>query len=53
MENSSTIVAGSTRDDLIIAGMPPVNLLLVGGHGAIRNTLGTLLRNVGGPILAW
>ena len=54
MENSSTIVAGSTaRDDLIIAGMPPVNLLLAGGHGAIRNTLGTLLRNVEGPILAW
>lgn len=54
MENPSAILAGSAvRDELLIAGMPPVNLLLAGAHGAIRTTLGTLLRNVEGPILAW
>ena len=54
MENPSALVAGATaHDHLLVAGMPPVNLLLAGGHGAIRRTLGSLLRGVQGPILAW
>jgi hypothetical protein len=54
MENLSTVVAGATvQEDLLITGMPPVNLLLTGGHGVVRNILGALLRDFAGPIAAW
>ncbi len=54
MENPMLVFAGATaREDLLMAGMPPVNLLLTGDHGVIRNVLGALLRDFSGPISAW
>jgi sigma-54-interacting transcriptional regulator len=54
MENPSTALAGATaHEDLLLMGMPPVNLLLTGSHGRIREVLGRLLRAVDGPIAAW
>ena len=54
MENPSTAFAGTTvREEFLVSGMPPVNLLLTGGLAAVRNLLGALLRSVDGPILAW
>jgi hypothetical protein len=43
----------SEYDDPLLMRMPPVNVLLTGGHGATREVLARLLRDVGGPILAW
>ena len=40
-------------DDPLLMRMPAVNVLLTGGHGATREVLARLLRDVGGPILAW
>lgn len=54
MENQSTVFAGTTaREELLVSGMPPVNLLLTGGLASVRTLLGALLRSVDGPILAW
>ena len=54
MENPTTVFAGATaREDLLMTGMPPVNLLLTGDHGVIRSVLGALLRDFAGPISAW
>jgi hypothetical protein len=54
MESPSTVFAHVTsQEELLLTSMPPVNLLITGGLGAIRNLLGSLLRNVDGPILAW
>jgi hypothetical protein len=54
MDTSSPVFAGSTvPEDLLLMGMPPVNLLLTGDHGVIRNVLGALLRDFDGPISAW
>jgi transcriptional regulator of acetoin/glycerol metabolism len=43
----------SEYDNPMLMRMPPVNVLLTGGHGAAREVLSRLLRDVGGPILAW
>lgn len=54
MENPSTVFAGATaQEELLVSRMPPVNLMLTGGLAAVRTLLGSLLRNVDGPILAW
>src|SRR5688500_14813044 len=54
MESQSTVFASATAHaDMLTRGMPPVNLLLTGEHGVIRNVLGALLRNFDGPIAAW
>jgi len=52
MEDPSAL-AGATAYDMPLTGMPPVNLLLTGTHGVIREVLGKLLRAVEGPIAAW
>lgn len=41
------------HEDLLLMGMPPVNLLLTGRDGVIQNVLSTLLRNVDKPIATW
>lgn len=53
MENPSTVSGATVHEDLLLMGMPPVNLLLTGGHGVIRNVLGALLKDFDGPIAAW
>jgi hypothetical protein len=54
MKNLSTVFAGVTaQEELLVSGMPPVNLMLTGGLAAVRSLLGALLRSVDGPILAW
>jgi transcriptional regulator of acetoin/glycerol metabolism len=54
MANPATALRFFTEyDDPLPKRMPPVNVLVTGGHGATREVLATLLRDVGGPILAW
>ena len=40
-------------DDLILKGMPPVNLLLTGGDVVVQSVLETLLSNSDQPIASW
>jgi transcriptional regulator of acetoin/glycerol metabolism len=40
-------------DDAYSMKMPPVNVLLTGGHAATREVLARLLGDVKAPILAW
>ena len=65
MENPSPVFAGAMRDaspsdrasqlpeDLLLMGMPPVNLLLTGREGVIRTVLDTLLGARHEPIARW
>ena len=54
MANPATAFTSYTEyDDPLLMRMPPVNVLLTGGHGATREVLARLLRDIGGPILAW
>jgi transcriptional regulator of acetoin/glycerol metabolism len=54
MANPASVFTSLTEyDDPLTMRMPPVNVLLTGGHGATREVLASLLREVGGPILAW
>jgi|SRR5688500_1608115 len=54
MATPATALTSFTEyDDPAPLRMPPVNVLLTGGHGATREVLAGLLRDVGGPILAW
>lgn len=54
MANPATALSSFTEyDDPHPRRMPPLNVLLTGGHGATREVLAGLLREVGGPILAW
>ena len=40
-------------DDLILMGMPPVNLLLTGGDVVVQSVLETLLSNHDQPVASW
>jgi hypothetical protein len=53
MRSPSTVFDGTAQEDLLLMGMPPVNLLLTGGHAFVRNVLGAILREFDGPISAW
>jgi hypothetical protein len=54
MEHASTASGDAmAHDDLLLRGMPPVNLMLTGGHGVVRTVLGALLRDFHGRITAW
>jgi len=54
MANPATALRSFTDfDDAPLMRMPPVNVLVTGGHGPTREVLSGLLREVGGPILAW
>lgn len=46
-------LARAAHEELLPMGMPPVNLLLTGRDGVIRNILMTLLRDVDKPISSW
>lgn len=46
-------LARAAHEDLLLMGMPPVNLLLTGREGVIRNVLSTLLRDIDKPIASW
>jgi hypothetical protein len=54
MANTATAFTSLTEyEDPMSMRMPPVNVLLTGAHGATRDMLARLLRDIGGPILAW
>ena len=50
---ATALTSFAEYDDPLLLRMPPVNVLVTGGHGATREVLAGLLRDVGGPILAW
>ena len=56
METLSKVFAGATPEvyeDLLLTGMPPVNLLLTGRHAAIQIVLEMLLRDSDEPVSTW
>ncbi len=65
MENQTTVAGGATHeapaltgrsrlpDDLILRGMPPVNLLLTGGDVVVQSVLETLLSDRDQPVASW
>lgn len=65
MANQTTVFGGVTEeapqfehrsrlpDDVILRGMPPVNLLLTGGDVVVHSVLETLLSNHDQPVASW
>lgn len=54
MANPATAFSSfAACDDAYSMRMPPVNVLLTGGHAATRQVLARLLGDVNAPILAW
>ena len=66
METPTTVFDGATQeaapeldhrsrlpDDVILRGMPPVNLLLTGGDVVVQSVLETLLTDHDQPIASW
>jgi len=56
METLSKVLAGATPEvyeDLLLTGMPPVNLLLTGRHAAIQIVLEMLLRDSDQTVSTW
>ena len=65
MKNQATVFGGATQEaarlgrasrlpeDLLLRGMPPVNLLLTGGDVVVQGVLEALLSNLDQPIAFW
>ena len=65
MENQAAVFGGATQEapllgrasrlpeDLMLLGMPPVNLLLTGGDVVVQSVLETLLSDLDQPIAFW
>jgi hypothetical protein len=65
METQKTVTGGATHqalrlhrgsrlpDDLVLTGMPPVNLLLTGGDVVVQSVLETLLSDHDQPVASW
>jgi hypothetical protein len=53
METRSQVFDGAPHEDLLLMGLPPVNLLLTGRDGVVRNVLEMLLRDADEPITRW